>query len=162
MHFRIELAAKRVVGDEGKVPNAVLNPEVNGGAGGVFSKDAPYVIRYDPAYPGRPDPQFSVDSLSFNNPVGYNAQGFPRDAGEFWRSWLETNPESISSSNRYLIDNYGSLKVSPRVDQTWIEAFPEHGNYNGDILKHHHVDFGRYTIPVPGQTHVGSGGPWHL
>ncbi|MFN9753240.1 MAG: hypothetical protein ACK57U_17850 [Planctomycetota bacterium] len=26
---------------------------------------------------------------------------------------------------------------------------------------HHHVDFGRYTIPVPGQTHVGSGGVWH-
>lgn len=26
---------------------------------------------------------------------------------------------------------------------------------------HHHVDFGQYVIPVPGKTHVGSGGIWH-
>ncbi|UCZ77416.1 hypothetical protein LHK94_03025 [Dickeya zeae] len=26
---------------------------------------------------------------------------------------------------------------------------------------HHHVDQGRYAIPVPRKTHVGSGGVWH-
>ncbi|WP_228669775.1 hypothetical protein [Dickeya parazeae] len=26
---------------------------------------------------------------------------------------------------------------------------------------HHHVEQGRYAIPVPGKTHVGSGGIWH-
>nr|WP_241866155.1 hypothetical protein [Proteus mirabilis] len=26
---------------------------------------------------------------------------------------------------------------------------------------HHHVDFSQYVIPVPGKTHVGSGGVWH-
>ncbi|WP_459204015.1 LysM peptidoglycan-binding domain-containing protein [Ralstonia pseudosolanacearum] len=128
----------------------------------TFSKDAPYVIRYDPSIPGRPDPQYSVDSLKFKDPVGYNAQGFPRDAGEFWRNWIEKNPDSMSTSNKYLIDNYGKLKVSPRVDKTWIDAFPEHGDYMGDVLIHHHVNFGQYTIPVPGRTHVGSGGPWHM
>ncbi|MGC5809929.1 hypothetical protein, partial [Ralstonia pseudosolanacearum] len=128
----------------------------------TFSKDAPYVIRYDPSVPGRPDPQYSVDSLKFKDPIGHNAQGFPRDAGEFWRNWIEQNPDSISTSNKYLIDNYGKLKVSPRVDKTWIDAFPEHGDYMGDVLIHHHVDFGQYTIPVPGRTHVGSGGPWHM
>jgi hypothetical protein len=132
-----------------------------GGAGRVFSKDAPYVIRYDPSFPGRPDPQYSVDSLTFKAPAGYNARGYPRDAGGFWRNWVEQNPDSLSPSNKYLIDNYDRLKVSPRVDQTWIDAFPEHGNYMGDVLIHHHVDFGQYTIPVPGKTHVGSGGPWH-
>lgn len=116
---------------------------------------------YDPSSPGRPDPQFSVDSLKFNDPVGYNAKGYPRDAGEFWKNWAKQNPNSLSSSNQYLIDNYDRLKVSPRVDQTWIDALPEHGDYMGDVLVHHHVDFGRYTIPVPGNTHVGSGGPWH-
>jgi len=129
------------------------------GAGGTFSKDAPYVIRYDPAFPGRPDPQYSIDSLSFEKPAGYNAQSYPRDAGEFWKGWAEQNPDSLSPSNQYLINNYDRLKVSPRVDQTWIEAFPEHEDYMGDVLIHHHVDFGQYTIPVPGQTHVGSGGP---
>ncbi|ENY0880151.1 MULTISPECIES: hypothetical protein [Enterobacter] len=34
-------------------------------------------------------------------------------------------------------------------------------NYKGDTIIHHHVDFGPYAIPVPGSTHVGSGGVWH-
>jgi hypothetical protein len=135
--------------------------EPNLKAGGTFSKEAPYVIRYDASYPGRPDPKFSLDSLSFNEPIGYNSRGFPRDAGEFWRGWSNLYPDSLSKSNRYLIENYNDLKVSPRVDDVWIKAFPEHGNYMGDVLMHHHVDFGQYTIPVPGKTHVGSGGPWH-
>ncbi|BBB64202.1 hypothetical protein UNDKW_5929 (plasmid) [Undibacterium sp. KW1] len=129
---------------------------------GSFSADAPYVHRFDPTVPGRPDPKFSLDSMNFENPIGHNAQGFPRDAGKFWKQWIELNPESISKNNRYLIENYDRLKVSPRVDQTWIQSFPEHGNYLSDVLIHHHVDHGKYTIPVPGKTHVGSGGPWHL
>ncbi|EPG0369650.1 hypothetical protein [Photobacterium damselae] len=137
-------------------------PDVsNKNLGGEFSADAPYVHRYDPATPGRPDPQFSLDSTKFNNPVGYNAQGFPRDAGEFWKQWRELNPDSLSTSNRYLINNYDKLKVSPRIDDTWIKIFPEHGNYLKDVLIHHHVDHGKYTILVPGKTHKGSGGPWH-
>ncbi|NVE01909.1 hypothetical protein HUX62_28235 [Massilia sp. BJB1822] len=128
---------------------------------GAFSKDAPYVTRYDPSFPGRPDPQYSLNSLIFKDPAGYNALGFPRDAGEFWRNWVEKNPDSLSSSNRYLIENFNRLKISPRVDQEWIKAFPEHGNYMGDTLIHHHVNFRQYTIPVPGKTHIGSGGPWH-
>lgn len=102
-----------------------------------------------------------MDSLAFRNPSGHNAQGFPRDAGEFWRIWSEKNPDSISQGNKYLIENFNRLKVSPRVDQTWIDNFPEHGEYKGDVLIHHHVNRGQYTIPVPGKTHVGSGGPWH-
>jgi YD repeat-containing protein len=129
--------------------------------GATTSADAPYVHRYDPAFPGRPDPKFSVDSTTFSNPIRYNANGFPRDAGQFWKQWAAQNPGSLSTGNRYLVDNYSRLKVSPRVDDTWIKTFPEHGNYFGDVLVHHHVNFGRYTIPVPGKTHVGSGGPWH-
>ena len=129
---------------------------------GPFSPDSPYVHRYDPAFPGRPDPRFSLDSMTFENPIGYNAKGFPRDAGEFWRQWVAKYPESLSANNRYLIENYDRLKVSPRIDQTWINAFPEHGSYMNDVLIHHHVNHGQYTIPVPGKTHVGSGGIWHL
>lgn len=39
--------------------------------------------------------------------------------------------------------------------------FPEHANYKGDTIIHHHVDFGQYAIPVPSSTNVGSGGIWH-
>lgn len=128
---------------------------------GSFSADAPYVHRVDTDYPGRPDPKYSLDSTTFSSPVGYNAKGYPRDAGEFWRQWKEMYPDSLSDSNKYLIENYGKLKVSPRIDDVWIKAFPEHGGYMNDVLIHHHVDHGRYTIPVPGKTHPGSGGTWH-
>lgn len=53
------------------------------------------------------------------------------------------------------------MGLSPKIDKTWIKEFPEHSQYLGDTLIHHHVDFGRYAIPVPGKTHVGSGGIWH-
>ncbi|WP_413675593.1 hypothetical protein ACEN9H_17310 [Massilia cellulosiltytica] len=43
-----------------------------------------------------------------------------------------------------------------------INVFPEHSSYMSDILIHHHVNQGQYTIPVPGKTHDGSGGIWHL
>jgi hypothetical protein len=125
-----------------------------------FNPDV-YVIRYDPQFPGRPDPKFSIDTNSFVNPRDYNSAGFPRDAGLFWKQWIDLNPESISSSNRYLIENYEGLKVSPRIDQTWIQSFPEQSSYFGDVLYHHHVDHGQYAIPVPRTTHRGSGGPWH-
>lgn len=35
--------------------------------------------------------------------------------------------------------------------------FPEHANYKGDTVIHHHVDFGQYAIPVLSSIHVGSG-----
>ncbi|WP_420998528.1 hypothetical protein ACKI2N_032105 [Cupriavidus sp. 30B13] len=152
-----------LAGQRGAVNLRLVTPESAHGtiAAETFTAEAPYVTRFDPRSPGRPDPQFSLDSLSFKEPAGYNAQGFPRDAGQFWGQWIEQNPGTISPGNKYLIENFDRLKVSPRIDQTWIDAFPEHGAYVGDVLVHHHVDFGRYTIPVPGRTHVGSGGIWH-
>ncbi len=120
---------------------------------------SPFVTRYDPAFPGRPDPQFSIDSMGFQNPKDYNAAGYPRDSGEFWRIWSDQNPKSLSDNNLFRIQNLG---LSPEVDLTWINTFPEHANYLGDVLVHHHVDFGQFTVPVPGSTHPGSGGTWHL
>ncbi len=67
-------------------------------------------------------------------------------------------PGSLSNSNLYRIKELG---LSPKIDDTWIKAFPEHVNYKGDTIIHRHVDFGPYAIPVPGSIHVGSGGVWH-
>ncbi|WP_084300009.1 hypothetical protein [Microvirgula aerodenitrificans] len=75
---------------------------------------------------------------------------------------MDKNPASISQGNKYFIENYNRFKVSPRIDKAWIDAFPEHGGFMGDVLIHHHVNFGQYTIPVPGKTHIGSGGLWHM
>ena len=38
----------------------------------------------------------------------------------------------------------------------------DHSPYKGDMLVHHHVDWGSYAIPVPASTHPGSGGPFHF
>jgi YD repeat-containing protein len=120
-----------------------------------------YVIRYDPRFPGRPDPKFSIDTSSFVSPRDFNTAGFPRDAGLYWKQWAEMNPESLSPSNLYLIERHDALRLSPRIDATWIKAFEEHSSFMGDVLHHHHVDGGRYAIPVPGSTHRSPSGPWH-
>ncbi|WP_320713156.1 hydrolase [Enterobacter cloacae] len=65
---------------------------------------------------------------------------------------------SLSKSKLYTIKEVGQL---PKIDDILIKAFPEHMNYKGDTIIHHHVDFGPYTMPVPGSTHVGSGGVWY-
>ena len=81
-----------------------------------------------------------------------------KNSKEFWNEWTKLNPNSISSTNKFRIEKLG---LSPKRDKTWIKEFPEHSQYLDDTLIHHHVDFGRYAIPVPGKTHVGSGGIWH-
>lgn len=121
--------------------------------------DNPYFTRIDPAIPGSPDPHFSIDTKTFSEGK-ITSKGGIRNAKEFWIQWQGLRPESLSKSNRYLIENCDKLKVSPRIDDEWIEVFPEHTPFKGRC--HHHLDdFGRYAIPVPARTHVGSGGIWH-
>ncbi|WP_204343494.1 hypothetical protein [Paenibacillus elgii] len=115
---------------------------------------------YDSNFPGRPDPKFSIDTLTFTSGETTSKGGI-RNTKEFWEQWAKMRPETLSPSNKYLIENYSRLKVSPRIDDVWIKHFPEHNGYLKDILIHHHVDWGRYAIPVPRETHVGSGGVWH-
>ena len=132
-------------------------------SGGVLSGDSEYLHRIDPNNPGRPHPYWSIDSMDFVDPVDRNANNWPQDNAEFWRLWLEKRPETISSRNRFLIEEKG---IVPEVDAVWIRYFPEHERYinlkrDEKKLVHHHVDHGRYTIPVPAGGHKGSGGPWH-
>ncbi|WP_277268219.1 RHS repeat-associated core domain-containing protein [Proteus mirabilis] len=127
---------------------------------GISRGNNPYQTRIDPTIPGRPDPKYSIDSHTFTS-GDITSKGGIRNTQQFWEQWSQLRPESLSASNKYLIDNYSRLKVSPRIDDTWIKVFPEHINYKGDVLIHHHVDFSQYVIPVPGKTHVGSGGVWH-
>nr|WP_305854377.1 RHS repeat-associated core domain-containing protein [Cronobacter dublinensis] len=119
--------------------------------------DNPYQTRVDPRFPERPDPAYSIDTTTFNSGTPTSKGGI-RNNKEFWQQWSELQPDSLSKNNLYRIQELG---LSPKIDDTWIKVFPEHVNYKGDTLIHHHVDFGPYAIPVPGKTHVGSGGVWH-
>ncbi|EBF2920017.1 hypothetical protein FHA60_22505 [Salmonella enterica subsp. enterica serovar Agama] len=125
--------------------------------GDIARGDNPYQTRVDPRYPGRPDPAFSIDSRTFESGIPTSNGGI-RNSQEFWKQWTDLQPDSLSNSNLYRIQELG---LSPKIDDTWIKVFPEHVNYKGDTIIHHHVDFGPYAIPVPGSTHVGSGGVWH-
>ncbi|WP_053486142.1 DUF6531 domain-containing protein [Lysinibacillus sp. FJAT-14745] len=121
---------------------------------------SPYQTRIDLNVPGRPDPKFSIDSLTFSSGKTTSNGGI-RNTQQFWEQWAKLNPQTLSTRNQFLVDNYSKLKKSPTIDDVWIKHFPEHAGYNKDVLIHHHVDFGRYVIPVPAETHVGSGGVWH-
>jgi len=75
-----------------------------------------------------------------------------RNAARFWRDWLEMRPETISPSNRYLIEQLqvNPRMASPRIDATWVEHFPEHNPFlempqRSRTLIHHHVGPIRYT-----------------
>jgi RHS repeat-associated protein len=116
-----------------------------------------YSSPIDPRFPGRPDPLRSIDTSRF--PSGEPTKnGGLRDNIRFWKEWIELNPQTISNSNRYKIEQLG---LSPKVDKQWIQHYPDHGGYKNQTIIHHHVDQGPYAIPVPQGTHVGSGGPFH-
>jgi len=119
---------------------------------------SPFVTRFDPAFPGRPDPHFTVDTTGFRLGTPNNAAGFPRSSEQFWTTWAGQVPESLSPGNLRLAQQ----GLSPTIDDTWIRTFPEHAFYKGDFMHHHHVSLGRYAMPVPASTHTNSSGIWHL
>ena len=122
----------------------------------IFDYTSPYQTRYNPEFPYRPDPQFSIDTSIFPNGTP-TANGGIRNNIKFWEEWEKLNPESLSENNRWKIGH----GFSPIIDDIWIEFFPEHSEYKGEKLIHHHVDQGIYAIPVPEPTHNGPGGVWH-
>ena len=134
-----------------------------------------YQVNVRPGQQG-PDPAWAVDSSRFQNPESFTSpQGVPRSRVEFWDEWTQMHPESLSDANlnRIAGTNPGSGvrmtfdsgvpvdTIAPRVDDEWIRVFPHHAPYRGNRLVHHHVNGGRWAIPVPEGSHVGSGGPWH-
>lgn len=56
-----------------------------------------------------------------------------------------------------------NARRSPVVDDDWLMVYPEHSAYRGDVIVHHHVEQGRYAIPVPRSAHNNSPGfaIWH-
>jgi hypothetical protein len=127
---------------------------------------SPFQIRVDPNFPDRPDPKWSIDTRTFdpNLPsAGKTASQEVRDLNQFWGQWIDMDKllgrQTLSEENLKYIE-YG---YSPRVDDTWLEYFPEHKNYWHQKLEHHHVNYGRYAIPLPNKVHRGRGssGIWH-
>jgi len=79
-----------------------------------------------------------------------NTAGEVRNADYFWRQLLARNPDMFSKSNRYRIEE---LELSPRVDATWLKYHAAHQSFKGEILHHHHIDQGRFAVPLPQTVH---------
>ncbi len=92
--YNLEIAGEHTyfVGEaQAWVHNTGTGPCPCAGGSGSFtqikrSRRSPFFIRVDPVHPGRPDPRFSIDSMTFKKPKGFNAAGFPRDQNKFWVS----------------------------------------------------------------------------
>jgi filamentous hemagglutinin len=122
------------------------------------SPETPYQIRVDLQFPGRPDPAYSVDTSAFTSGTS-TVSGGVRNSRQFWTEWSRLSENGLSQSNQMRIQN----RQSPIVDDAWISMFPEHAAYRGQTIVHHHVDYGRYAIPLPRQIHNQSPGfsYWH-
>ncbi|MFG5382808.1 DUF6862 domain-containing protein [Yoonia sp. R2-816] len=117
-----------------------------------------YQVRLDPAHPGRPDPAFSVDTSTFTSGAT-TANGGTRNSRQFWNSWSNKSNNGLSQANQTAVAN----GRAPVVDDDWLRVFPEHSDFRGQQIVHHHMDYGQYAIPVPRGAHNNSPGfsIWH-
>jgi len=117
---------------------------------------SPYFIRVATDEYGYTIPYPSVDTWNMvktAKTIQRTTHGGIRDPKNFWRTWQRDFPETLSERNRRFL----KAKSSPQVDDVWIQHFPEMSLYKGQTLVHHHVDLGRYAIPLPENLH-GRGG----
>ncbi|WP_172795172.1 hemagglutinin repeat-containing protein, partial [Polycladidibacter hongkongensis] len=133
----------------------------NGGSGATNRTVDPgtvYQVRFDPAHPGRPDPAFSVDTSTFTSGAT-TANGGIRNSRQFWNSWSNKSNNGLSQANQTAVAN----GRAPVVDDDWLRVFPEHSDFRGQQIIHHHMDYGQYAIPVPRGAHNNSPGfsIWH-
>ena len=87
--------------------------------------------------------------MSKANGSSVTVKGFPRDNRYFWNQLLKTHPEMFSKKNIELI----KAKRAPIVDEQWISYNKMHANYKGNKLVHHHVEQGRFAVPLPESVH---------
>ncbi len=113
------------------------------------SHGAPYSLRVDPLTGTGP---MHVDARNFTSATSHTADGAQRNAKQFWQLWKEKYPDTMSAGNLEKINLRRDTRA-PRVDEQWIRHFPEHAEYLGEILVHHHIDHGHLTTALPSTLH---------
>ena len=110
--------------------------------------EAPFTFRIDPITGRGP---MSIDARDFTSATSYTAEGAARNKDQFWKMWNEKYPGTLSEANLERINL--TKPRSPIVDTQWLEHFPEHQNYLGDVLVHHHINHGHLTTALPDLLH---------
>jgi hypothetical protein len=116
----------------------------------------PYFVRLKP---GTTEP-IAIDTSNFSSGV-LTKNGGIRNPELFWKEWANKYPETLSETNMANIT--GTQFKAPVVDSVWIESFPEHTNFIGNTLVHHHLNYGNLAYPLPQTIHNYSPGfgIWH-
>lgn len=83
-----------------------------------------------------------------------NSQGWERNPNYYFKQLLKDHPEYFNKKNKYRIEHN---KV-PRVNSKWIEHFPEHKDFDGQQLIHHHIGGDGQAVALPKGLHKGNGG----
>jgi len=78
-----------------------------------------------------------------------NALGFQRNGPWFWRQLRTQKPDMFSADNLRRIRN----RQAPIVDEAWVRHNPQHADFLGDKLIHHHIDQGRFASGLPESIH---------
>jgi RHS repeat-associated protein len=94
-------------------------------------------------------PHATIDMSLAPSGSATNALGWPRNGPWFWRQIRTANPEFFSQANLARI----ASGRSPVVDPTWIKHFPSHSSFGGQRLIHHHMNQGRFAVPLPESIH---------
>ena len=111
--------------------------------------EAEFSLRIDPHTGQGP---MHIDSKKFTSADSLTYKGEFRNAEQFWALWDKKYPGTLSAENIQLMKARPYF-VSPQVDQQWVLHFPEHGNYLGETLIHHHIDHGNLVTALPKSVH---------
>jgi hypothetical protein len=95
----------------------------------------------------RPEDRIDMRNAPKNSPV--NAEGYQRNSKWYFSELLKKRPEVFSSDNKKLIEQ----GLSPIVDKQWLKFHREHASYEGDFLRHHHIDRGPIAVAIPRRFH---------
>jgi hypothetical protein len=151
----------KVLGLADNVPTGAVDDAVesltDGGkaADNVPTSLSPYTVHIDPITGKGP---MAIDTTQFATGVA-TANGGVRNYKAFWGAWGTRYGDTLSDANKALI----AQGKAPIVDDVWLKYFPEHGDYLGETLVHHHLDQGSMAIPLPDPIHRQSPGYgiWH-
>jgi hypothetical protein len=102
--------------------------------------------------------RYLIDMRKHPRPSDRTAEGWPRDSVWFWKQMLQRHPGLFSPKNRDLIIKD---EKPPIADTQGLKYHRGQTFWEGDELRHHHVDKGPLTAGIPATPHRVYHGPLH-
>lgn len=100
------------------------------------------------------DPEYIVEMPFVGKDISNgNSQGWKRDVKYFFKELSNAHPELFSSDN---LDRIADGKL-PKVDDQFLQYFPQYKDYEDQFLVHHHIGGGGQAMPIPKTLHEGFG-----